>query len=479
MNDHSTSRKIWERFFVVETFPDDKMQQQALPLQPEGGTSSGQTLLVVGAGPKAIALAAKREVLAKLGLPVPELVIVDFQGVAAHWSGQFGFTDGRQLLGTRPEKDIGFPYASTCWGTKEVNKMVVKRMFQLSWHSYLVEEGRYTDWIDRGRTRPTHREWATYLQWVAGRVGMRVTLAEVRSIGLSKDHKSWQLSCRSVADNSPLTIAGQGLVMTGSGTPIAIPGQPASHARVMDGASFWLHTGDFVRLRATLTSPVHIGVIGTGETAAAIVIALLNALNDLAIIEVVSPSGVLYQRDEGFEENRLFSDPDARLARLRNGHRHELTWLSMTERDRREFLRRTDRGVFSLLAMEEINRAENVRSIKGTAMQMHVADDRVSVDMEYDGKIERDEYDYVVVAIGFNALWFSDLFDEETLGYVSAATDSLSRTTIERTIGEDLSIQNLEPRLHLPMLAGVAQGPGFPNLSCLGLLADRILSSYL
>jgi len=25
------------------------------------------------------------------------------------------------------------------------------------------------------------------------------------------------------------------------------------------------------------------------------------------------------------------------------------------------------------------------------------------------------------------------------------------------------------------MLAGIAQGPGFPNLSCLGLLADRIL----
>jgi len=32
--------------------------------------------------------------------------------------------------------------------------------------------------------------------------------------------------------------------------------------------------------------------------------------------------------------------------------------------------------------------------------------------------------------------------------------------------------------LHLPMLAGIAQGPGFPNLSCLGLLADRILASY-
>jgi hypothetical protein len=28
------------------------------------------------------------------------------------------------------------------------------------------------------------------------------------------------------------------------------------------------------------------------------------------------------------------------------------------------------------------------------------------------------------------------------------------------------------------MLAAIAQGPGFPNLSCLGLLADRILAAY-
>ena len=33
--------------------------------------------------------------------------------------------------------------------------------------------------------------------------------------------------------------------------------------------------------------------------------------------------------------------------------------------------------------------------------------------------------------------------------------------------------------LHLPVLAGVAQGPGFPNLSCLGLLADRVLGAYV
>ena len=43
----------------------------------------------------------------------------------------------------------------------------------------------------------------------------------------------------------------------------------------------------------------------------------------------------------------------------------------------------------------------------------------------------------------------------------------------------DLSVAGLCPPLHLPVVAGLAQGPGFPNLSCLGLLSDRILRRYV
>jgi mycobactin lysine-N-oxygenase len=437
-----------------------------------------QTLLVLGAGPKAIAIATKRSVLARSGYPMPHLVIVDNQGIVAHWSGKFGFTDGRQLLGTRPEKDVGFPYASTCWGNDDVNNAVANEMLSFSWQSYLVNTSRYSDWIDRGRTRPTHREWSSYLQWVAARIGLDVTHAEVRKIASSEDHKYWQLSCRSVLDDSMFTVEGDGLVITGPGVPITIPGQPANHPRVTDGGTFWLHITELARLQETVTTPLHIGVIGTGETAAAIVVALLNALQDTSFIEVISPYGVLYSRDEGFEENRLFSDPDGRLAHLHGGHEHELSWLSLTEDDRREFVRRTDRGVFSLQAMKEVNRAENVRSVMGAAKSMQVSDECIFVDMEYDGKVERDQYDYVIVAIGFNPLWFTTLLDEPTRERLGNTTGSFERRTTERAIGEDLSVRDFEPRLHLPMLAGVSQGPGFPNLSCLGLLSDRILSSY-
>src|SRR2546430_530669 len=33
---------------------------------------------------------------------------------------------------------------------------------------------RYADWIDRGRTRPTHREWSQYLRWVAEQVELEL-----------------------------------------------------------------------------------------------------------------------------------------------------------------------------------------------------------------------------------------------------------------------------------------------------------------
>jgi mycobactin lysine-N-oxygenase len=219
-------------------------------------------------------------------------------------------------------------------------------------------------------------------------------------------------------------------------------------------------------------------VIGTGETAAAIVVALVDALRDSAFIEVISPYGVIYSRDEGFEENRLFSDPDGRLASLAGEHQHEANWLQLSERDRREFVRRTDRGVFSLKTMEELSKAENVRSVLGSVRRVDARDTSVRVESEYEGKIKYDEYDYIMVARGFDALWFRHLLDKVTYTRMAEMTHSFDRRIIEQAIAEDLSLNSFIPKLHLPMMAGIAQGPGFPNLSCLGLLADRILASY-
>ena len=454
----------------IQSAPTDTSAEQA--------TASPPTLLVVGAGPKAIAIAAKRYMLAKLGYPVPQVCVIDRRGVATHWTGKAGFTDGHQLLGTRPEKDIGFPYLSACWGGKEVSRAVAKEMVHLSWQSFLIDQLRYADWINRGRTRPTHREWSQYIQWIAEQVQLELYIGEVTSIALTADQQQWCLTCRSEEAGASFSVTGSGLVMTGPGTPLAIPGQPKAHPRIMDGASFWLRSEEFVQLRSSVTQPLNIGVIGTGETAAAIAVALVDALRDSAFIEIISPYGVIYSRDEGFEENRLFSDPDGRLASLSFDHQHAANWLQLSERDRRDFVRRTDRGVFSLKAIEQLSNAENVRSVRGTVRHIDALDTSVRVESEYNGKLNYDEYDYLVVARGFDALWFRHLLDQVTYARLAEVTHAFDRHTIEQTISEDLSLTGFMPKLHLPMLAGIAQGPGFPNLSCLGLLADRILASY-
>ncbi len=123
-----------------------------------------------------------------------------------------------------------------------------------------------------------------------------------------------------------------------------------------------------MHLWSHVTQPLNIGVIGTGETAAAIVVALVEALRSSAFIEVISPYGVIYSRDEGFEENRLFSDPDGKLASLYSYHQHAANWLQLSEHDRREFVQRTDRGVFSLKAIEELS-SSTLRERQGPLFQ--------------------------------------------------------------------------------------------------------------
>jgi mycobactin lysine-N-oxygenase len=53
----------------------------------------------------------------------------------------------------------------------------------------------------------------------------------------------------------------------------------------------------------------------------------------------------------------------------------------------------------------------------------------------------------------------------------------LTGARLEESIGHDLAVNAVFPKLFLPNLAALTQGPGFPNLSCLGLLSDRILGA--
>ena len=363
----------------------------------------------MGAGPKGLAIAAKQAVLRRLGIPAPDVVLLDRHGVAAHWSGEHGYTDGRRFLGTAPEKDVGFPYDSRAWGDAAPNRAVDRAMLDYSWHAHLVETYRYAAWIDRGRVRPTHEEWSAYLRWVADVVQPRVVVGELT--GLHVTDRRWRVCYRDSASAGEQAIAADGVVLTGPGHATRVPGQP-DHPRVLDGATVWQALDALASPRAS-RSPLRIGVIGSGETAAAAVVALIEVLRDGARIDVVLPHGVLYTRDEGYEENRLFSDPDPHDMGDAGTHRHARRWLGLTVQDRREFVRRADRGVFSVQAVLEIARAHNVRTLIGTASALDALDDEVRLTLTYGGVDEVHTFDYVVVAIGFDPLWFLDHLSDE------------------------------------------------------------------
>jgi hypothetical protein len=120
---------------------------------------------------------------------------------------------------------------------------------------------------------------------------------------------------------------------------------------------------------------------------------LLRKAHKRSTVDVLTARGVLYSRGESYDENRYFSNPG--------------DWPRLAESHRREFIQRTDRGVFSLQAEAILNQSPGYRALAGR---------------------------------GF-------------------AIDAASATWSSRS--------------------STAQRPGFPNLSCLGLMSDRVLRRYV
>jgi len=410
------------------------------------------SLLVAGAGPKGIAIAAKAAALTAAGLPAPEVTVVDPLGVAGHWRGQDGYTDGRRQLGTRPEKDLGFPYLAS-WG--EQSDAVNARMQALSWHGYLMATQQLGEWVDRGCPRPSHARWSEYIGWAADQAGIEVRRTAVRRV--DRTAQGWLAEL--TAGGEPELVEADALVFTGPGDALRLPGQPHDHPRLLDGRTVWQRLGTLPDLKIETVC-----VIGGGETAGAIATALLEILDPRAQIELVSTEGVLFTRGESFTESHMYTDPTA--------------WQQLPERQRRAFIRRTDRGVFSVNVQTVLDQADRVHAVLGRVRRVHAGDNCAEIEIDDGHEVHRVRYDLVVTAVGFDALWWLDLFTEDARKAVRAAVGADARVEVrdvERAIGFSLEVENLTPRLHLPVLAGPAQGPGFPNLSCLGLLADRVL----
>jgi mycobactin lysine-N-oxygenase len=421
---------------------------------------TGNRLIVLGGGPKAVALSAKAAVMRDLGHPVPEIIVVEPAEVASSWTLAGGMTSGDQILGTSPEKDLGFPYQSIrSWADSGSGDAEMYRRF--SWGSYLIRHGVYQEWIDRGKPNPRHSDWAGYLRWVAGESEMHIIRGAVTNI----EHGSgWDVEV-GIKDRNTPNLSGTGLVITGYGTGHAgTSSGPAedtassSFDRCLDVASFW----HFMSQKMLPLSGRAI-VVGAGEAAAAIIEQLLRESDH--VVTVISPGYMLYSRGESFYENEVYSNPDR--------------WAEFPLWARREFINRTDRGVFSQRVLATLAALGRVDIVGGRMVDARECGSWVEVTVERD--LEKVQYraDIVIEATGRDASWFLRVMSDSAIGALKDAVGGqVSIPALGEAVGYDLSIRGLSPRLHLPNLAGLMQGPGFPGMSCLGLMADRILCSY-
>lgn len=416
------------------------------------------TLAIIGAGAKAVAVAAKAAEMRAMGVEAPDVVAVERTGVAANWQAGGGWTDGEHRLGTSPEKDVGFPYRSAVVPRR--NAELDERMTRHSWQSYLIGTGQFAEWIDRGRPAPTHRRWSQYLRWVADAVGMTVVRGEVEKLAVRESQPGhgqprWALHTRET------TVHADAVMVTGPGQAerSILPGNP----RVLSIAQFWHRTGEHDRITAE-----RVAVIGGGETAAS----MLNELfrHRVSSVTVISPQVTLFTRGESYFENALFSNPTG--------------WTQLTAAERRDAMARTDRGVFSARVQDALLADDRIRHLRGRVAHAVGRDNQIRLTLSTNRGGEHVEtvhgFDLVIDGSGADALWFTELFSQDTLDLLELGLGGpLTGERLQESIGYDLAVADVTPKLFLPNLSGLNQGPGFPNLSCLGLLSDRVLGADL
>jgi mycobactin lysine-N-oxygenase len=432
------------------------MAGQATPAVPEAD------LLIVGAGAKATAIATKVHVINRLGLGPISLTIVEGTEPAASWLGRNGMTSGEEPLAVTPIKDIGFPYQSFReFG--EAGEALDAATMSFSWQQYMIGRRRYARWIDAGSPSVRHRDYGEYLVWVLSRAteGISLVRGQVTEVSLD-ERRRWQVEVAGSAGSS--RYGGGALVLTGPGIHRAVPHEPSVAAKVFHCDS---KRSDFAHLPADRSCDV--AVVGGGESALSCVM-FLRILRPKAIFTIYTPM-LPMSRGESFLENRVFSNPD------------EVEWASLDLETRRDFVKHSDRGVFDPPSLAAIAYDDRCRFVTGRVTDVGAAaGDRVRLEYESPEGDCGSEHEYVVNCTGFDLIaQLRSLFGPELRDEIERRVGDLweGRRGIEVPIGRHCELRGMDPRLQIPGLAGLSQGPGFANLGALGLLANRVLQPSL
>jgi mycobactin lysine-N-oxygenase len=431
-----------------------------------GGANSTATeadLLVVGAGAKAAALAAKVHAINGLGLAELSLTAFEKTEPAASWLGRNGMTSGEEPLAIPPIKDVGFPYQSRRqFG--EAGDAIDAALLPLSWQRYATQRGEYAAWVNSGSPPVRHRDYGEYLGWVLGKAsdGVSVRGGQVVELSLDDTGERWLVDVE-VPGRAPERHAGRALVLTGPGVHRAFPHDPAVAGRIFHCDS---RREEFAAVPAE--EAVEIAIVGGGESALSALV-FLRAFRPRARLTVYTPMLPL-SRGESFLENRVFADPDS------------VAWDRLDVQTRRDFVKHCDRGVFDAGVLAGIADDEHCSFVVGRAVHVSAAEGGAALEFDSPDGVVAERYDFVVNCTGFDLLaQLRELFPGAVREEIESRCGPLweGQPQGEAPIGRALELEGVRPRIHIPGLGGLRQGPGFANLGSLGLLANRVLQPLL
>lgn len=417
------------------------------------------SIAIVGGGPKAAALCAKAACLRSVGVDI-DVVVFERRELGSSWSGEHGFTDGLQPLCTPIERDLGFPYDGP-FGEAVDAAMVA----DYSWTAHAVREGDFADWVDRGRKRPTHADFAAYIAAAIHRSGATQAPGDVQSLRYAPD-TAWTVRFLPTSGGAAAAISGfNGVVVTGSGPPIRRLPRPASSNRLFDGASFW-SLRDGARGIADANPEETIVIIGSGGTTAAIAAWLVKA-GVRNPIQIIGSQASMFARTDSAFENRTFSD--------------EETWRRLSGADRRAFTDRLTRGAVWATVIDTLADATHVSYLpgRGEAIALEDEDDPAGPLLVTHVASARDAAPVdvsaclVIEATGFDGWWFRDLLTPSLKRRLEA-----DRVGLEETMRSDLSLDIRPPGLHAPSVSQFVH-PGYASLMSLGSMADAVLQPYV
>ena len=318
-------------------------------------------------------------------------------------------------------------------------------MAEFSWQRHLADRGAYADWVDRGRLRPDPpRSGAPTCARSPRALDAEIRRRRGRR-SRGRRRRGWQADGR-----AGRALSADGVVITGTRT--------ADHGRWPAAATILVCSTDAATgctsERSTKRIAQSVCVIGSGETAASVVISLLKKAHRRSTIDVLTSRGVLYSRGESYDENRFYSDPGE--------------WPRLAESHRREFLERTDRGVFSLQAEATLRQSRGFRTLAGRA----ASDRGRRAAGRRHHRVRRRARTRGLRPGRRGDRLRRPLVRDAARRRGTPPARQRPRRCRARAADRRRSLDRRADarRCTFPLLAGLAQGPGFPNLSCLGLL---------